>query len=313
MISYIISFIQKYKSQILFSSVIVANIVSGKIIINGIINSIYVCYLYKNNRNDLNYISMFSTIYSNTLNRLSDFLNNSINNILQIKIYFLSFINKNKNKKFILKNALFYLDLKTAHNVFNYFKFNNVTVLNDQLLDNILSYYKIPVYYSTNNRLKLFFTYDGKEYILYHSYNGNNIPYPPYTDEIINKYRSDIILPYYSEKKKDKSLYSLFSMSSKDISVVKINGVHSDKIKNYLLSIQTPFYDFGMLYCMPVKLEWIVAENNITDFNTLYILFLNLYFDEENMDLKDHEIFMTKDDVRKSICSEIMTDFLKKM
>lgn len=291
MLQYIVSFIKKYKSEIIFSSVITANIVSGRIIINGIINSIYLCYLYKNNK-------------------VSTFLNDAVTNILQFKMYMQSC---KKNKGFTLTNVLLYIDLKTSYNVYNYFKKKDVKVLNDQLIDTILIHNKIVTNYSNNIRLKLFFTYDGKEYILYHTYNGNTISYPPYSEEIINKYRSDIVNPYYQEKKKGKSFYSLLSMSSKDISIVKINDIASDRMKKYIESIQTPFHDFGMLYNMPVKLEWVISENNIADFSTLYVLFLNLYFDEENMELKDHEIFMTKDDIKKNICSEIINDFLEKM
>jgi len=290
MLKYILSFIKKYKSQILLSCVITENIISNNTIVKGTINILYISYLYKENL-------------------LYDIINDTRKIIIDLKIYILSFI---QNKKFQLKDALFYNDLKNHYDVYSFFKYNKVVSLNDNLLDNIIIYNNIPIYYSDNIRLKLVFIYDNREYILYHTYNNNDIPYPPYTEEIINKYRSDIILPYYPVRNKKKSLYSLFSISSKDISHVKVNNIVSDSMKDYLLSIQTPFNDFGILYNMPVKLEWIISENNITQFNHLYVSFVNCYFDEDNMELQDHEIYMTKEDLKKNIASTIMNDFIEK-
>jgi len=290
MLKYILSFIKKYKSQILLSCVITENIISNNTIVKGTINILYISYLYKENL-------------------LYDIINDTRKIIIDLKIYILSFI---QNKKFQLKDALFYNDLKNHYDVYSFFKYNKVVSLNDNLLDNIIIYNNIPIYYSDNIRLKLVFLYDNREYILYHTYNNNDIPYPPYTEEIINKYRSDIILPYYPVRNKKKSLYSLFSISSKDISHVKVNNIVSDSMKDYLLSIQTPFNDFGILYNMPVKLAWIISENNITQFNHLYVSFVNCYFDEDNMELQDHEIYMTKEDLKKNIASTIMNDFIEK-
>ena len=284
----LINIINKYKTHILLLSVTFLNFTNNKLGVKSVINSYFLFYLYKSGL-------------------LYDFFLNTIDNMLRAKLYISSLF---KKKKFKLKNAILYTDLKTPYIVYNYFRFNVVKALNNELLDNIISDHIIKTEDSSDIRLKLFFTYEGKDYIMYHTYNNNNIPYPLFTDEIIQNYRNDIILPYYPEKNKSKSLYSLFSMYSKDIHVAKINETASEAIKNYLLSIQTPFYDFGILYKMPVKLEWIIAENNITNFDKLYIRFLNLYLDEENMDLINHEINMTKDNLNDNISSDIINNFI---
>jgi hypothetical protein len=282
-------FLVRNTDSIVFYYVIYMNFISKIIFLRNIINIFYFYYLYNNHYYyDYNYI---------------------INKLIEVKLYFLYFFSWNKKDIFILQKAFIYENLKDYYDVTDYFIHNKINLLDNYLLTCLFMHKKIFCNLHNDMRLKIFFSYNGVEYILYHMYNFNNIPYPPYGKDIIDKYRNSIVCPHYPKKK--NGLYSLFSISSKDIDYVKINGVIDENIKKYIKSIQTPFYDFGLLYIMPVKLRWLIEENGLNNFNDIEISFLNLYFDEENMDLKKHEIKMNKEDVDKIIESQIMKSFLE--
>ena len=76
--------------------------------------------------------------------------------------------------------------------------------------------------------------------------------------------------------------------------------------------IQTPFNDFGVLYDLKIKLIWVLQENNINNYNTFHLSFLNLYFDEDLFDLKEHIINYSKEDLQKYIISKRMEYILLK-
>jgi hypothetical protein len=101
-------------------------------------------------------------------------------------------------------------------------------------------------------------------------------------------------------------------MESRNLLSVDINGIENNHLLNYFKKIQTPFCDFGILYNNPVKLSWVLMENNIhiNEFESFYLKFLNLYFDEDLMDLKEHSIQLNKNDLNKYIISKRMEDIL---
>ena len=103
-------------------------------------------------------------------------------------------------------------------------------------------------------------------------------------------------------------------MESKNILCVLLNGIENDNLLQYFDMIQTPFHDFGILYKNPVKLLWVLHENNIDlkNFDDLTINFLNVYFDEEKMDLVEHFIKLNRNDLKKNIISERMELILLK-
>ena len=74
--------------------------------------------------------------------------------------------------------------------------------------------------------------------------------------------------------------------------------------------IQTPFNDFGILYNLPVKLIWILKENNIKNFKNINILFSNMYFDENSIELKNHFINLSNKELNNIIISNRIEDVL---
>ena len=240
--------------------------------------------------------------------------------ITKIKIIELKNIFKNKYFKkddFELQKVLLYTDINKNIDVLKYFKLFKINYIDKKLIRNIYTHYNINFELNEDIRLKIFFLYKEEEFIIYFGYenNVNNfiIPYPPYSDKILKKYRNDIILPYYLySHSKTKYFYSLFQIESKDLLVVEINGVENKKLFEYFKKIQTPFCDFGILYKNFVKLKWILKENNIdiNHFDNIYLKFLNLYFDEELIDLKEHYMKFDKNDLDKYIISKRMEDIL---
>jgi hypothetical protein len=120
--------------------------------------------------------------------KIKTILYNTMNFIFLWKMYIYSFFIK---KGFFLKNAILYKDINDFYNVYEYFTLNKIEQMDNNLLLSLLIYYDINDYDYENIRLKLFFSYDNKDYIIYHSYNKNSIPYPPYTEEIMKNYRKD--------------------------------------------------------------------------------------------------------------------------
>jgi hypothetical protein len=276
-------FLNKYEDYLILIPLVYNNIYLN----NNIINLCYFIYFYKNR----NY-----------------YLSNIIDFILNIKLEINKIFKTNLN--FTLKKVLLYTNLRDNIDVTKYF-ISKMDIINKNTIDNILPN-------NDNNddiRLKLYFKYNNIDYIIYIPYNTltySYIPYPLYNESILNNYRNNIVVPRYVEQSNKKKIYSLFNLESKDILYVKINNIEYDK--KYFEMIQSPFSDFGLLYGIRIKLLWILSENNINidTFEKFELKFLNLYFDEDAMDLKEHLITLTKDDINKYLISERMKGIISK-
>ena len=263
-------------------------------------------------------------IYNIYVNR-KEYSKNILNFVLTSKIKFNNFLfnfyNKlNLKKDFELKNVELYKNLTEKIDVNYYFKNNKIKIINDDLIRNIYVYYYKDFIDDKDIRLKIYYIYNDKEYILYYSYHRlyNNynkikfeIPYPPYTKDILENYRNDVIKPNYVISTKTNLLYLLFNIESKDINTIILNNYmpseyNYDKLKKYFNMIHGPLNDFGILYSCPIKISWILKENNINTFDTLLIKFLNMYFDDEKLDLFEHKIKITKENIEQILISDRM-------
>lgn len=288
-----------FKNCLLFVPLIYTNIYSKYYSSKYIINICYALYLYK-----------YKYYYTEKL----------INNALNTKLMITDMIYKKNifrlNKVYLYTNLTDYVDVST------FFYKNNISIINKinkQTIIDIYKYISLEFDYNDDIRLKIFFSYNNINYIIYFSYNSfmendnseHYIPYPPYNEDIINQYRNGIIVPTYQN---NKDLYMLFNMESKDILTIKINNIENTDLIKYFEMIKTPFNDFGLSYHTPVRLLWILYENNICEntFDNFYLKFLNMYFDESEMDLKEHFIELNKNDLEKNIISKRMTDILLK-
>jgi hypothetical protein len=76
--------------------------------------------------------------------------------------------------------------------------------------------------------------------------------------------------------------------------------------------IKTPFNDYGILYHNPVKLSWVLSENNIDmkTFESFYLKFLNVYFDETTFELKEHLVELNNNDLDNIFISKNMLNIL---
>lgn len=241
---------------------------------------------------------------------------NLFDDVLNLKIKITNFIkNYYKHPDFKINKVLLYKNLTEECSVTDYFKYNNIKYIDNKLIENILYENMILYYLNENIRLKIFFSYKNIEYIIYFPYKKNEskkfIPYFPYSEDIIKNYRNDIISPIYIKNNNKKYFYSLFGMDSKDISYVSINNIKNNNLLKYFQMIQTPFNDFGILYDLPVKLEWVLSENNINieEFNELKIIFTN-YFDEDTFEMKEHTIILNNNDLNNNIISERMKEIM---
>ncbi len=174
-----------------------------------------------------------------------------------------------------------------------------------------------------NIRLKFTFEYQDKEYIFYYPYVHKmiiendvtgHLLYPMYNEKIMEKMRSDIVLPYYNENKGMKnSLYGVFNIDCKHIQEMKINNKKCEvKMMEYLEKIKTPFNDFGLMYHCPVKISWMLIENgyNINDIENVEIRFLKGYMNEETFDYKEH-VFITYN-INDYFITDYMMEKIKK-
>lgn len=230
-----------------------------------------------------------------------------------------------KKPDFEIKEIWLYTDLKKNYNVKNYFKYNNIVKINTQIIADIYKYFNIKFLFNNDIRLKIEFYYKNKEYIIYYSLykliydiNSENskfyIPFPPYNEHILNNYRRNIIVPTYEYYTQNK-IYSLFNIESKNIEYIKINNkiITDNTICNYFNKIQTPFNDFGIAYLCPIKLKWVLAENNIeiNNFENFELKFLNMYLNEDTFELMDHYIKLNKENINNLVISERMLNILK--
>ena len=249
-----------------------------------------------------------------------------LDKLIMYKINIENYINNiYKKPDFQIKEIWLYTDLKQKYNVINYFKYNNVVKINTQIIADIYKYINIKFLFNNDIRLKIEFYYKNKEYILYYSlykliYDTNSenskfyIPFPPYNEDILNNYRKNIIVPTYEYYTQNK-IYSLFNIESKNIEYIKINNkiIKDNTICNYFNKIQTPFNDFGIAYLCPIKLIWVLSENNIdiNNFENFELKFLNMYLNEDTFELMDHYIKLNKNNINNLIISERMLNILK--
>jgi hypothetical protein len=238
---------------------------------------------------------------------------------------------------FNLHKAELYINLIDKKDVTFEFDQNNYKFLDVMTMRQLVTKYYPEVdlknynlHQRENIRLKLTFEYKDKEYIFYYPFvhklylekDGTGyLPFPLYNEKIMEKIRSDIVLPYYNENKGMKnSLYGVYSIDCKHIQEMKINGKQVDrKMMEYLDKIKTPFNDFGMMYHCPVKISWMLVENgyNIAQCIELFenfnveIKFMKGYMNEETFEYKEH-VFLTKNIDDYFITDYMMERMIKK-
>lgn len=177
-------------------------------------------------------------------------------------------------------------------------------------------------------RLKLYYDFKGEDYIFYYPLvNGllfaNNIEIKENIDcdihlplvsvEKIEEYRKDIIMPFYGLNKGMRhSLYGLFNIDCKHIKSFKVNGKDVNKqFMNYLERIRSPYCDYGILYNSPVKIKWMLMENDFNEpIQSVEIMFLKGYMNENTFEYHEH-IFKT-DNINDYFVSDYMLEMLKK-
>lgn len=262
----------------------------------------------------------FKKVYININKFIYFHLENLVNVILIFKIKFNEIINKyfkKNNNDYILNEVFLYTDLRNSYKITDYFKITDIKTINNDTIKNIFKIYNLILNDDGNIRLKICFTYKDSKYIIYFKYdvlNNYYIPYPPYSEQILDDYRNNIIRPLYFKINNKNSFYMLFNIESKNILDIKINDelINNQTIIEYFNMIKTPFNDFGILYNCSVKLLWILSENNIEieNFNNFYLKFLNVYLDEINMELREHFIYYTKNDIDKILISKRMEEIL---
>lgn len=253
-------------------------------------------------------------------NLLYLFFDNFLNYFIYIKIFI---TNNLYNNNFIIDKVLLYTDLSKNIDITK--KIKNITLINKTTIIDLYDLYNLDFVLNDDIRIKIFFRYKNIKYIIYFPYfrykNSNIInddkyylQLPIYSDTIMDNYRNDIIFPPYTENYKKKILYPLFSMECKNIHIVKINNIFNKNLNEYIEMIKTPFNDFGILYNVPVKLSWLLSENNINieTFDSFYLKFLNLYLDEENIELKEHYIEFNNKNIDKFIISDRMENIISK-
>jgi hypothetical protein len=285
------------------------------------------------------YINLFLTIFLTTF--LTTFLGiyylydselyiPIINYLINTKIYVSNFINNlmygHIDNKFKLFKCDLYTDLTTKYDVTQVFLYNIVDKIDKQLIEKIYSDNNLILSNNEHIRLKITFSYNNEKYILYYPYiinknlrkilstNYDNyyyIPYPPYNETIIENYRKNIVVPTYLDLSKKIGLYNLFGIETKNIEDVMINNISNKKLYDYMQMTRTPFNDFGILYDTPIKLSWILVENNIDiiSFNNFYLKYLLPVLDEDKMELVEHSIKL--ENINDIIISKRMKDILK--
>lgn len=263
-----------------------------------------------------------------SFNRTTELYTPIIDYLIKIKIYISIYINNliygPINNKFKLIKCELYSDISTKYDVTKYFLYNVDNKIDKALIEKIYSNNSIIFIDNEHIRLKITFSFNNQIYILYYSYNINEslrpllntdnyyyIPYPPYDEAIIENYRKNIVVPTYLDFYKKIGIYNLFSIESKNIENVMINNENNKKVYDYIEMVKTPFNDFGILYDMPVKLLWILVENeiDITSFNNFYLKYLLPILDEDKMELVEHSIKL--ENINNIIISKRMKDILK--
>jgi len=232
----------------------------------------------------------------------------------------------NPYPEFELVSAYFYTDLTSKTDItkfFNNFKEKLISI--DTYTFDLIAYkYNLTMKKNTvepNNdiRIKLEFYFYDKKYIMFVPYTiKKHIPYPPFTNKIMENYKHSIIEPNYEIQNKQYPLYSFLHINFKDIdSAVIINNSSNQtiNIKEYIEQLNTPFYDMGLLYDCAIPAKWIYVDfglinnndfnnnfnndnnknnknnnNNDNDNIKLKIKYACPYFNEELMELEENII-----------------------
>ena len=265
-------------------------------------------YIIKNAIIPLNLLYVYY-IYNNRFY----YLNLTLDYILNFKLYIQKIFKNDYYEKFSIDGIYLYTDLENNIEVTKYFKKNYIKYIDKDLIKNLYSENMISIDDNKHIRLKILYRFNGNNYIMYFPYsNTDYIPYPPYSNEIMESFRNDLIIPTHTQVYKKKYIYPTFSTECKDIHNIKLNGIEEESLLNYFNKIKGPFNDFGILYNTPILLRWILSENNydIDKFESLYINFLSVYFDESDFELKQHYIEMNKEMLDNIIISKRIENIL---
>ena len=158
-----------------------------------------------------NAIISFNLLYSYYIyNNRFYYLNLSLDYILNFKL-FIQKIFKNNNNNFSIGKVLLYTDLENNIEVTEYFDKNNINCIDKNLIKNLYSDNMINIVDNIHIRLKIFYRFDGNNYIMYYPYsNTDYIPYFPYSTKIMESFRNDIIIPTHTNVIKKKIYISNF-------------------------------------------------------------------------------------------------------
>jgi hypothetical protein len=256
----------------------------------------------------------------------------SVDNYCRIKIYISNKINNNKNIfnnllykigyyknthfEYQLLNAHLYTNLSQNYNITSFFNNNyDIDKIDKKLFTRIYEDFNIYFDDNENIRIKLNFIFCNKEYILYIPYNlKNEVQYPPYTNEIMDKYKNNIVTPIHETYNKKYPLYTFLIINFKDIDECKIydnNDSYID-IKDYIKKINTPFNDMGILYDCCIPVSWVCNDNyiNIDNFKKICLKYSNFYFNEEKMELEEN--IYESNDLNNTFISPIMKIYIDK-
>lgn len=143
------------------------------------------------------------------------------------------------------------------------------------------------------------YIYQENKYRLYLNYENINenvyklpLEIENMNDNINNKYSKD-------------DLHS-FKNECDDIEYAKINNID---ILNIINECNGPFNDFGLLLNNKIYVKYLMKELNIDKLENLDIKYKNFHLDEDEMELKDHKIFI--ENQNKYIISDIIGKKLK--
>jgi hypothetical protein len=183
-------------------------------------------FIYINYINDnlpIKYIFNLNLLYILYKNRYF-YINNFIDKILILKFNIYKFYDKFKsNNSFTLNKVLLYTNLKENYDVTNYFYKNKINKIDRITIIDTYNFLNKIFIYDYDIRLKIYFKYKNKNYIIYFPYEHYNIdllniyilneelsninllnkdfnnylnnyylPYPPFTENIVNNMNKGI-------------------------------------------------------------------------------------------------------------------------
>ena len=313
MLSYLKKIYNSYEVFILSGAVLSINLYSPCKIINLFSNLAYWAYIGYNFNQYLNLFIEYKIILSNKI------------------------ITYLYGKDFYLCKCYLYTDVDTKIDVTNFFKyFFTGNIIKRELIDKLYRIYNVEFQNNEHIRLKFMYYFNSNKYISYYPYYKINIfndesmlldknyylPYPFFNNKIMDNYRKNIIYPNYltlfleehllSNIPANNKLYNLFNIESKNIMTLTVNHIFNKQLVEYFKMIKTPFNDYGILYNCPIRLIWILTENDIdiSEFKDFFIKFWEQIFDEKKMELKEH--FINLKNLNSIIISEHMKEILSK-